>query len=168
MGCFWGAEKKLWPVPGVISTAVGYMGGTVADPTYPLVCTGETGHVETVLVVYNPQEVNFYELLKVFWENHDPTQGDRQGGDIGTQYRSAIFYTTAHQRDLIEKSKAAYEQVLLAAGLPQITTQVTSADGHTFWYAEEYHQQYLIKNPNGYDCHANTGYALPSQDVIEL
>ena len=139
MGCFWGAEKKLWPVPGVISTAVGYMGGTAAEPTYPLVCTGETGHAETVLVVYNPQEVNFYELLKVFWENHDPTQGDRQGNDIGTQYRSAIFYTTDAQRELVEKSKEVYEQVLLAAGLPKITTQITSAEGHTFWYAEEYH-----------------------------
>ena len=168
MGCFWGAEKKLWAVPGVKVTAVGYMGGTASDPTYPQVCTGETGHAEIVLVVYDPAEVDFYELMKVFWENHDPTQGNRQGNDIGTQYRSAIYWTTDAQRDFVLKTKAAYREVLSLAGLPEITTEISAAEGKIFWYAEEYHQQYLIKNPNGYDCHANTGSALPSQDLIEL
>lgn len=166
MGCFWGAEKKLWQIPGVKVTAVGYMGGVTPEPNYPLVCTGETGHAEIVLVVYNPAEVDFYDLLKVFWENHDPTQGNRQGNDIGTQYRSAVYYTTVAQKELVEKSLLAYQGVLSAAGLPTITTEVDSAEGKKFWYAEDYHQQYLIKNPNGYDCHANTGYALPAQDLI--
>lgn len=166
MGCFWGAEKKLWQIPGVKVTAVGYMGGVTPEPNYPLVCTGETGHAEIVLVVYNPAEVDFYDLLKVFWENHDPTQGNRQGNDIGTQYRSAVYYTTVAQKELVEKSLLAYQEVLSAAGLPTITTEVDSAEGKKFWYAEDYHQQYLIKNPNGYDCHANTGYALPAQDLI--
>lgn len=168
MGCFWGAEKKLWQIPGVKVTAVGYMGGVTPEPNYPLVCTGETGHAEIVLVVYNPDEVDFYDLLKVFWENHDPTQGNRQGNDIGTQYRSAVYYTTVAQKELVEKSLLAYQGVLSAAGLPTITTEVDSAEGKKFWYAEDYHQQYLIKNPNGYDCHANTGYALPAQDLIGL
>ena len=167
MGCFWGAEKKLWAVPGVVTTAVGYMGGTTEDPNYPLVCTGSTGHAEIVLVVYEPSEVNFYDLLKVFWENHDPTQGNRQGGDIGTQYRSAVYWTTPGQEALINASKSAYEEVLLQSGLDPITTEIANADGKVFWYAEDYHQQYLIKNPNGYDCHANTGYALPAyEDVV--
>ncbi len=167
MGCFWGAEKKLWAVPGVVTTAVGYMGGTTEDPNYPLVCTGSTGHAEIVLVVYEPSEVNFYDLLKVFWENHDPTQGNRQGGDIGTQYRSAVYWTTSGQEALINASKSAYEEVLLQSGLDPITTEIANADGKVFWYAEDYHQQYLIKNPNGYDCHANTGYALPAyEDVV--
>ncbi|MBU6347156.1 MAG: peptide-methionine (S)-S-oxide reductase MsrA [Actinomycetales bacterium] len=168
MGCFWGAEKKLWQIQGVKVTAVGYMGGVTPEPNYPLVCSGETGHAEIVLVVYNPAEVDFYDLLKVFWENHDPTQGNRQGNDIGTQYRSAVYYTTVAQKELVEKSLLAYQEVLSAAGLPAITTEVDSAEGKKFWYAEDYHQQYLIKNPNGYDCHANTGYALPAQDLIGL
>ena len=167
MGCFWGAEKKLWVVPGVVTTAVGYMGGVTEDPTYPLVCTGSTGHAEIVLVVYEPSEVNFYDLLKVFWENHDPTQGNRQGGDIGTQYRSAVYWTKPEQEALVNATKSAYESVLAQAGLDPITTEIAPAEGKVFWYAEDYHQQYLIKNPNGYDCHANTGHALPAyQDVV--
>jgi peptide-methionine (S)-S-oxide reductase len=167
MGCFWGAEKKLWAVPGVVTTAVGYMGGTTENPDYPLVCTGSTGHAEIVLVVYEPSEVNFYDLLKVFWENHDPTQGNRQGGDIGTQYRSAVYWTTTAQAELVDSSKQAYEKVLVQGGLNPITTEIANAEGKVFWYAEDYHQQYLIKNPNGYDCHANTGYPLPAyEDVV--
>ena len=146
MGCFWGAEKKLWPVPGVISTAVGYMGGTAAEPTYPLVCTGETGHAETVLVVYNPQEVNFYELLKVFWENHDPTQGDRQGNDIGTSYRSAMFYQGEEQKELFEK--ALERAALMWDG--EIVTTLQPLE--KFWDAEEYHQDYFSKNPGNAYC----------------
>jgi len=169
MGCFWGAEKKFWQIPGVVSTAVGYMGGTTSDPTYPLVCTGTTGHTETVLVVFDPTRVSLYELLKVFWENHDPTQGNRQGNDIGTQYRSAIFWTSAQQDTLSNLTKRAYESVLLSKGLGPVTTEIASATGKQFWYAEDYHQHYLIKNPNGYDCHAHTGIDLPDYDtVLEL
>jgi len=165
MGCFWGAEKKLWAIPGVISTAVGYMGGTSEEPTYPQVCTGTTGHAETVLVVYEPGQVELYEILQVFWENHDPTQGNRQGNDIGTQYRSAAYWTTPEQKDLVDATLRAYDQVLINRGIGSITTEVAPADGKIFWYAEEYHQQYLIKNPNGYDCHANTGIALPDYET---
>ena len=161
MGCFWGAEKKLWQVPGVICTAVGYMGGSAPEPTYPMVCTGATGHAEIVLVVYEPSHVNVYDLLKVFWENHDPTQGNRQGGDIGTQYRSAVYWTTPEQEDMVRQTAHSYDQVLIERGFDPITTELAAADGKTFWYAEDYHQQYLIKNPDGYDCHAHTGIVLP-------
>ena len=166
MGCFWGAEKKLWAIPGVISTAVGYMGGQTEHPTYPAVCTGTTGHAEAVLVVYNPEQLSLYDLLKVFWENHDPTQGDRQGNDIGSQYRSIIYWTTSEQESLALATKAAYEKVLLSKGLDPISTEIASSEGKTFWYAEDYHQQYLIKNPNGYDCHAHTGIDLPDEDQV--
>lgn len=166
MGCFWGAEKKFWPVDGIVCTAVGYMGGTAPDPTYPLVCTGATGHAEIVMVAYDPTQTDVYNMLKVFWENHDPTQGNRQGNDMGTQYRSAVYWTTPEQEVLVRATRESYNEVLLARGFDPITTELASADGKTFWYAEEYHQQYLIKNPNGYDCHANTGYFLPSQEVV--
>ena len=165
MGCFWGAEKKLWQIPGVISTSVGYMGGHSADPTYPMVCTGATGHAEIVRVVYNASEVAFYDILKVFWENHDPTQGNRQGNDIGTQYRSAIYWTTPEQEVLVRQTAVAYNEVLRSKGFDPITTELASAEGKTYWLAEDYHQQYLIKNPNGYDCHAHTGIDLPAVDV---
>ncbi len=166
MGCFWGAEKKFWPVDGIVCTAVGYMGGTAPDPTYPLVCTGATGHAEIVMVAYDPTQTDVYNMLKVFWENHDPTQGNRQGNDMGTQYRSAVYWTTPEQEVLVRATRESYNEVLLARGFDPITTELASADGKTFWYAEEYHQQYLIKNPNGYDCHAHTGIDLPAQEAL--
>ena len=166
MGCFWGAEKKFWPVDGIVCTAVGYMGGTAPDPTYPLVCTGATGHAEIVMVAYDPTQTDVYNMLKVFWENHDPTQGNRQGNDMGTQYRSAVYWTTPEQEVLVRATRESYNEVLLARGFDPITTELASADGKTFWYAEEYHQQYLIMNPNGYDCHAHTGIDLPAQEAL--
>jgi len=161
LGCFWGAEKRFWRVPGVYTTAVGYQGGITPNPTYDEVCTGRTGHAENVVVVYDPEKVSTYDLLKVFWENHDPTQGYRQGNDIGTQYRSALYVTTEAQAELAQRTKEAYEKVLVAKGFDPITTEVVSAEGLPFYYAEAYHQQYLYKVPHGYDCHAETGIALP-------
>jgi len=161
MGCFWGAEKKFWSSSGVVCTAVGYMGGTAQQPTYQQVCTGRTGHAEVVLVAYNPDLVSTYDLLKVFWENHDPTQGNRQGNDVGSQYRSAVYWSTDAQRDLIKQTSLSFNEVLLARGFDPITTEFASQQGQKFWLAEDYHQQYLIKNPNGYDCHAHTGILLP-------
>ena len=161
LGCFWGAEKRFWRVPGVYTTAVGYQGGITPNPTYEEVCTGRTGHAENVLVVYDPARVPTYDLLKVFWENHDPTQGYRQGNDVGTQYRSALYVTTEEQGELAQRTKESYEKVLVARGFDPITTELASADGLPFYYAEAYHQQYLYKIPHGYDCHAETGVALP-------
>ena len=161
MGCFWGAEKKLWVAPGVVCTAVGYMGGHTENPLYPEVKTSTTGHAETVLVVFDPTKTSVYNILKIFWENHDPTQGNRQGNDIGTQYRSAIYWTNSEQERVALEAARVYNEVLLSKGFDPITTQLESAEGKIFWYAEEYHQQYLIKNPNGYDCHAHTGIDLP-------
>ena len=162
MGCFWGAEKKLWTAPGVVRTVVGYMGGQSPDPLYPVVKTGTTGHAEIVMVAYDPQITSTYNILKIFWENHDPTQGNRQGNDIGTQYRSAVYWTTPAQEEIVRETRDAYNDVLVKLGFDPISTELDSADGKTFWYAEEYHQQYLIKNPNGYDCHAHTGILLPA------
>lgn len=162
MGCFWGAEEIYWRLPGVAATSVGYMGGFTANPTYEEVCTGMTGHTETVFVAYRPEEITTYEILKVFWENHDPTQGYRQGNDVGTQYRSAIFYTSDDQRLLAEATKEAYAEVIAARGYPDITTEILPAADFTYFFAEDYHQQYLYKVPNGYRCHANTGLALPA------
>ena len=162
MGCFWGAEKKFWQLPGVVSTSVGYMGGHSADPTYPLVCSGATGHAEVVLVAYDPELVSLYDVHKVFWENHDPTQGNRQGNDVGTQYRSTVYWTTAEQEVLVRKTAAAYGEVLVSKGFDSITSELADAHQFKYWLAEDYHQQYLIKNPNGYDCHAHTGIDLPS------
>lgn len=166
MGCFWGAEKRMWQIPGVAATRVGYMGGHVPDPDYRLVCTGRTGHAEVVEITYDPQAVPTLEILRVFWENHDPTQGNRQGNDIGTQYRSAAYWTTAEQEQLLERTRTAYDEVLRRDGFDPITTEIAPAltDGETvrpFWLAEEYHQKYLVKNPRGYDCHAHTGILLP-------
>lgn len=170
MGCFWGAEKKFWPIPGVVCTSVGYQGGMASNPDYRLVCTGTTGHAEVVRIAYDPTRVSLYELLKVFWENHDPTQGDRQGNDIGSQYRSAVFYNDSTDRDLIERSRDAYAQELGKRRFGAVTTQIASANNPsapmTFWLAEDYHQQYLIKNPNGYDCHAHTGIDLPPLEQL--
>jgi len=160
-GCFWGAEKTFWNTPGVISTAVGYAGGSTPNPTYREVCTGRTGHAEVVLVAYDPTKVTYEELLRVFWEDHDPTQGMRQGNDVGTQYRSAIFVENDQERAVAEASRAAYGERLKAAGYGAITTEILDAADYPFYYAEAYHQQYLAKNVNGY-CAANgTGVACP-------
>jgi len=160
-GCYWGVEEIYWQTPGVLNTSVGFMGGITPHPTYEETCTGKTGHTETTLVVYDPSVVTTLEVLRIFWENHDPTQGFRQGNDIGTQYRSAIFWTTEEQRDLALSTAAAYSTVLQARGYGEITTEVAPAAEFTYYLAEDSHQQYLYKNPNGYRCHANTGLALP-------
>ena len=156
MGCFWGAERKFWSLPGVVTTAVGYSGGHTPNPTYREVCSGETGHTEAVLVVYDPALVAFDALLQLFWESHDPTQGMRQGNDAGTQYRSAIYCDTQAQYDAALASRDAYQQRLLAAGYGEITTEVRFP-APTFYYAEEEHQQYLSKNPAGYCGLGGTG-----------
>jgi peptide-methionine (S)-S-oxide reductase len=165
MGCFWGAEELYWQLPGVAATSVGYMGGFTAHPTYEEVCTGLTGHTETVFVAYRPAEVSTFDILKVFWENHDPTQGYRQGNDVGTQYRSAIFYTTAEQESVAMATRDSYARVVAERGYPEITTEIVPAADATYYPAEDYHQQYLYKVPNGYRCHANTGLALPALSV---
>jgi peptide-methionine (S)-S-oxide reductase len=159
LGCFWGAERLFWQLPGVYSTAAGYAGGFTANPTYEEVCTGLTGHAEVVRVIYDPQKIDYEQLLEVFWESHDPTQGMRQGNDVGTQYRSALFVTDAEQREAAEASRRAYQARLTAAGLGQITTEVR--DAPRFFYAEDYHQQYLAKNPDGYCGLKGTGISCP-------
>jgi peptide-methionine (S)-S-oxide reductase len=148
MGCFWGAERLFWETPGVYSTAVGYAGGYTPNATYEEVCTGATGHTEVVKVVYDPEKTDYVDLLKVFWESHDPTQGMRQGNDVGTQYRSAIYVTDDEQKQQAEESKRRYQARLTAAGKGEITTEIL--DAPAFYYAEDYHQQYLAKNPDGY------------------
>lgn len=155
LGCFWGAERKFWEVEGVYTTAVGYSAGSTRNPTYQEVCSGMTGHNEVVLVVYDPKIVSFENLLKVFWESHNPTQGMRQGNDTGTQYRSGIYYFDNTQKDVAERSLESYQELLTQAGLPSITTEVLAAS--EFYYAEGYHQQYLAKNPNGYCGLGGTG-----------
>ncbi|MDL2716808.1 MAG: peptide-methionine (S)-S-oxide reductase MsrA [Acidobacteriota bacterium] len=159
MGCFWGAEKKFWQTAGVFSTAVGYSAGTTPNPTYREVCSGRTGHSETVLVVFDPAEVSFEDLLKVFWEGHDPTQGMRQGNDRGTQYRSGIYFFDDAQRAAAEASKSAFQKELTVAGFGAITTEILPAT--EFTYAEDYHQQYLAKNPDGYCGLGGTGVSCP-------
>jgi peptide-methionine (S)-S-oxide reductase len=161
LGCFWGAERRFWEIDGVYSTAVGYAGGKIPNPTYQSVCNGETGHAEVVLVVYDPAKVSYAELLKVFWESHNPTQGMRQGNDVGTQYRSAIYTYSDAQNEAAERSLAAYQSELTAAGHEQITTKIAPLD--TFYYAEDYHQQYLAKNPGGYCGLAGTGVSCAPQ-----
>jgi peptide-methionine (S)-S-oxide reductase len=165
LGCFWGAERKFWQLDGVYVTAVGYAGGETPNPTYEEVCGGRTGHTEAVLVVYDPKKISYEQLLKTFWESHDPTQGMRQGNDVGTQYRSAIYTTTPAQRAAAEASRQAYEPALRAKGYPAITTEIK--DAPEFYFAEDYHQQYLAKNPGGYcglggtgvSCQIGTGVA---------
>jgi peptide-methionine (S)-S-oxide reductase len=159
MGCFWGAERLFWGIPGVYSTAVGYAGGRTANPTYKEVCSVDTGHAEVVLVAYMADQVSFQQLLQVFWENHDPTQGMRQGNDVGTQYRSVVMVDGKDQRETAEASKADYEAALVGAGYPRITTEIV--DATEFFYAEDYHQQYLAKNPNGYCGIGGTGVRCP-------
>jgi peptide-methionine (S)-S-oxide reductase len=159
MGCFWGAERMFWTIPGVVSTAVGYAGGMSPNPTYEEVCSGRTGHAEIVRVVYDPARVSYDHLLKVFWEGHDPTQGMRQGNDVGTQYRSAVFTYDQAQKDAAERSRWAYQEALKKSGHGTITTEIS--DAPEFFFAEGYHQQYLAKNPNGYCGHGGTGVSCP-------
>jgi len=161
LGCFWGAEKDFWQTPGVVSTAVGYAGGFTPNPTYEEVCSGRTGHAESVRVVFDPAKVSYPELLKVFWESHDPTQGMRQGNDIGSQYRSAIFYHSAQQQAEAEESRTSYQKRLSDAGYGEITTEIVPAS--EFYFAEDYHQQYLSdnKNPYGYCPDHGTGVSCP-------
>lgn len=160
MGCFWGAERKFWQIgDGIWSTAAGYAGGFTPNPTYEETCSGRTGHTEVVRVVYDPSKVRFADLLRVFWENHDPTQGMRQGNDVGTQYRSAIFAASETQLAEAKASREAYQARLRAAGYPDITTEIAPAGA--FYFAEEYHQQYLAKNPNGYCGLGGTGVSCP-------
>jgi peptide-methionine (S)-S-oxide reductase len=161
MGCFWGEEKVFWEAPGVYTTAVGYAGGFTPNPTYEEVCSGRTGHTEAVLVVFDPAVTSYEAMLKLFWEGHDPTQGMRQGNDVGSQYRSAIYWRDESQRAAAEASRDAYQQVLTAAGHGTITTEIEPLDSHPFYYAEDYHQQYLAKNPGGYCGVGGTGVSCP-------
>jgi peptide-methionine (S)-S-oxide reductase len=159
LGCFWGAERLFWELPGVYSTAVGYAGGLTPNATYEEVCSGQTGHSEVVRVIYDPQKIDYEDLLKVFWESHDPTQGMRQGNDVGTQYRSGIYVLDQEQRASAEESKRMYQERLTAAGRGMITTEIL--DAPQFFYAEDYHQQYLAKNPDGYCGLKGTGVSCP-------
>ncbi|HET9680757.1 MAG TPA: peptide-methionine (S)-S-oxide reductase MsrA [Candidatus Limnocylindrales bacterium] len=159
LGCFWGEEQTFWKVPGVWTTAVGYQGGYTPNPTYQEVCTGRTGHAESVRVVFDPSKVSYDDLLRVFWESHDPTQGMRQGNDVGTQYRSAIYYTTPEQEQVARDLTKVYGDELRRRRLGEITTEIREVP--TYYYAEDLHQQYLAKNPHGYRCHANTGVKFP-------
>ena len=159
MGCFWGAERKFWQLKGVYSTAVGYVAGHTPNPTYREVCTGMTGHTEAVLVIFDPTAIRYEDLLQTFWESHDPTQGMRQGNDLGTQYRSGIYYADEAQRDAAETSRDAYQPRLAAAGHGRITTEIEPETD--FYYAEDYHQQYLAKNPGGYCGIGGTGVSCP-------
>ena len=159
LGCFWGAERIFWRTPGVYTTAAGYAGGYTRNPTYEEVCSGRTGHTEAVLVVFDPAKTSYEELLRVFWEGHDPTQGMRQGNDAGTQYRSAVYWTSEEQRRAAEESRATYQARLAAGGYGEITTEL--AEAGPFYYAEPYHQQYLGKNPNGYCGLGGTGVSCP-------
>jgi peptide-methionine (S)-S-oxide reductase len=166
MGCFWGAERHFWQLPGVYSTAVGYAGGYTPNPTYQEVCSGGTGHTEVVRVIYDPAKIEYEDLLKAFWEEHDPTQGMRQGNDVGTQYRSAIYYTDDAQRRAAEESRRVYQESLTAAGRGTITTEILEAP--TFYYAEDYHQQYLHKNPDGYCGLQGTGVGCPIGTGVQV
>jgi peptide-methionine (S)-S-oxide reductase len=162
LGCFWGAERRFWQTEGVIETSVGYMGGTKQNPSYELVCTGTTGHAEAVKVIFEENVVSFRELLEMFWTIHDPTQGNRQGNDIGSQYRSVVFYTTEEQKSEALLTKEIYEKAIKSEGFNSITTEIIPASDHIYFEAEDYHQKYLKKNPNGYDCHARTGVFFPA------
>ncbi|MEU4339222.1 peptide-methionine (S)-S-oxide reductase MsrA [Micromonospora lupini] len=161
MGCFWGAERLFWTLPGVYTTSAGYAGGITKNPTYEETCSGRTGHAEVVQVVYDPSKITYEDLLKVFWENHDPTQGMRQGNDVGTQYRSAIYTTTDEQRTIAESSRDAFQPIVTRAGKGEITTEITPLG--SYYFAEDYHQQYLAptKNPNGYCNHGPNGLSCP-------
>ena len=164
-GCFWGAERRFWNLSGVTATSVGYMGGTKENPTYKEVCTGNTNHAETVEVQFNPSQISYERLLEEFWTMHDPTSLNRQGGDIGTQYRSEIFTTSEVQKQQALKSRDIYQRALSQAGMAEICTLIEDAQKYIYWPAEDYHQKYLEKNPNGYDCHSSTGVAFPSERI---
>jgi peptide-methionine (S)-S-oxide reductase len=159
MGCFWGAERMFWEADGAYTTAAGYAGGYTPNPSYEEVCSGSTGHAEAVLVAYDPEKTSYEEMLRIFWEGHDPTQGMRQGNDVGTQYRSAIYWASEDQRERAEASRAMYQEQLRTAGHGEITTEIVEAG--SFYYAEDYHQQYLAKNPNGYCGLGGTGVSCP-------
>ena len=161
-GCFWGAERRFWKLAGVNSTRVGYMGGEKVEPTYEEVCTGRTGHAEMVEVTYDPTLISYEDLCKEFWVMHDPTSLNQQGGDIGTQYRSAIYYTSPEQHEAAIHTRNQYQEALKVEGIGEIVTEICDATGVIFYQAEEYHQRYLEKNPNGYDCHASAGVAFPN------
>jgi peptide-methionine (S)-S-oxide reductase len=166
LGCFWGAEEVFWQLDGVWTTAVGYAGGVTRHPSYEEVCSGRTGHTEAVLVVYDPAVTSFEKLVATFFEVHDPTQGMRQGNDVGSQYRSAIYYTDHDQREIAEKATAVFTATLQSSGYGNVTTEIAPAG--EFYYAEGYHQQYLAKNPNGYRCHSTTGMTFPLDALREL
>ena len=161
-GCFWGAERRFWKLDGVIQTSVGYMGGNKPDPTYKEVCTGTTNHAEIVEVIFDVEIISYQRLLAEFWVMHDPTSLNQQGGDIGTQYRSTIFTTSAEQMQQALASKEIYQNELIKNGMDTIVTEILPASGITYWLAEDYHQRYLEKNPNGYDCHSSTGVPFPT------
>ena len=162
-GCFWGAERRFWQLSGVLETSVGYMGGVRANPSYEQVCTGLTNHAEIVCVTFDPNLISYRRLLEEFWVMHDPTSLNKQGGDIGTQYRSAIFTTSQAQLEEALATKEIYQTLLNGEGIGEIVTQIESADPHIYWLAEEYHQKYLAKNPNGYDFHSSTGVLFPQK-----
>jgi peptide-methionine (S)-S-oxide reductase len=160
-GCFWGAERRFWKMAGVIDTSVGYMGGSTSNPSYEAVCTGRTGHAEMVKVDFNPNLLSYHRLLEEFWTMHDPTSLNAQGGDIGTQYRSAIYTTSQDQMTEALASRDLYQRALSDSGIGEIVSEILDSSGVTYYVAEEYHQRYLEKNPNGYDCHSSTGIAFP-------
>jgi len=164
-GCFWGAERRFWQMSGVVATSVGYMGGTQQNPTYEDVCTGSTGHAEMVKVSFDESKISYQRLLEEFWTMHDPTSLNQQGGDIGTQYRSSIYTTTPAQYVTAVSSRDVYQGVLSENNLDEIATEIITADGVEYFLAEEYHQRYLEKNPNGYDCHSSTGVAYPQESA---
>jgi peptide-methionine (S)-S-oxide reductase len=164
-GCFWGAERRFWQMDGVTETSVGYMGGGALNPTYEEVCTGKTGHAEFVHLRFDSEKISYRRLLEEFWVMHDPTSLNKQGGDIGTQYRSAIYTTTAEQMKEALATRDLYQELLLSQGFDPIVTEILPADGMIYYPAEEYHQKYLAKNPNGYDCHSSTGVAFPSESI---
>ena len=161
-GCFWGAERRFWKLEGVVETSVGYMGGTSANPSYEEVCTGKTGHAEIVKLTYDADLISYQRLLEEFWVMHDPTSLNQQGGDIGTQYRSVIFTVDQKQMDVALSTRDAYQLALDSQGIGRIVTEISEAKDNTYYPAEEYHQKYLAKNPNGYDCHSSTGVAYPT------
>jgi peptide-methionine (S)-S-oxide reductase len=165
-GCFWGAERRFWNLQGVTDTSVGYMGGTRPNPSYEQVCTGVTGHTETVCVEFDPEVIDYLTLLGEFWSMHDPTSLNSQGNDIGSQYRSAIFFTTPEQENMALATKSIYQKAITPSGYGDIVTEIIPAEQNTYWPAEDYHQKYLAKNPKGYDCHSSTGVAFPLANYV--
>jgi peptide-methionine (S)-S-oxide reductase len=165
-GCFWGAERRFWNLPGVINTSVGYMGGARPNPSYEQVCAGVTGHTETVFVEFDSDAIDYLTLLGEFWSMHDPTSLNAQGNDIGSQYRSAIFFSTPEQENMALATKSIYQKAISPAGYGDIVTEIVAAAENTYWLAEDYHQKYLAKNPQGYDCHSSTGVAFPLEQYV--